>query len=54
MFAPRASFWPKGELGGLPVMGLALGEYKLMALWIGGYCLLWWFVQVGPCSLAPS
>ena len=54
MFAPRASFWPKGELGGLPVMGLALGEYKLMTLWIGGYSLLWWFVQVGPCPLAPS
>jgi hypothetical protein len=49
LFAPRASFWPKGELGGLPVMGLALGEYKLMPVWIWVYCLLWWLIQVGRC-----
>ena len=46
MFAPRGSFWPKGELGGLPVMGLALGEYKLMPRWVWIYCLLCWFFQV--------
>ena len=51
--APLTSFWPKGELGGLPVMGLALGEYKLMPRWIWIYCLLWWFIQVGRCP-APS
>jgi hypothetical protein len=45
---PR-SFWPKGELGGLPVMGLALGDYKLMPRWIWIYCLVWWFIQVGRC-----
>ncbi len=50
---PLTSFWPKGELGGLPVIGLALGEYKLMPLWIWIYCLLWWFIQVGRCP-APS
>lgn len=22
------SFWPEGELDGLPVMGLALGDYR--------------------------
>ncbi len=30
-FTPRAcydSFWPTGELDGLPVMGLALGDYR--------------------------
>ncbi len=40
-----ASFWPKGTLDGLPVMGLALGQYKLLPLWIWIYCILWWFVQ---------
>jgi hypothetical protein len=43
---PR-SFWPEGELDGLPVMGLALGDYTLMPLWIWIYCLIWWFIQVG-------
>jgi H+-transporting ATPase len=40
-----ASFWPEGELDGLPVMGLALGDYTLMPLWIWIYCLIWWFIQ---------
>jgi hypothetical protein len=30
----------------LPVMGLALGDYTLMPLWIWIYCLIWWFIQV--------
>jgi len=41
-----ASFWPEGDLDGLPVKGLALGDYSLMPLWIWIYCLIWWFVQV--------
>ena len=40
-----ASFWPKGTLDGLPVMGLALGNCPLLPLWIWIYCILWWFVQ---------
>jgi len=40
-----ASFWPEGDLDGLPVKGLALGDYSLMPLWIWIYCLIWWFVQ---------
>ena len=27
------------------VKGLALGEYKLMTIWVWAYCILWWFVQ---------
>ncbi len=46
LFLP-SSFWPEGKLGGLPVMGLARGDYKLMPLWIWTYCLIWWFIQVG-------
>ena len=40
-----ASFWPKGTLDGLPVMGLALGNCPLLPLWIWIYCILWWFIQ---------
>mmetsp|Transcript_48954 Transcript_48954/g.78872 ORF Transcript_48954/g.78872 Transcript_48954/m.78872 type:complete len:624 (+) Transcript_48954:2-1873(+) len=40
-----ASFWPEGLLDGLPVMGLALGEYTNMPLWIWIYCIIWWFIQ---------
>ena len=40
-----ASYWPEGELDGLPVKGLALGQYTLMPLWIWIYCILWWFIQ---------
>jgi H+-transporting ATPase len=40
-----ASFWPRGQLGGLPVAGLALGEYKVMPGWIWIYCLLCWCIQ---------
>jgi hypothetical protein len=43
------SFWPKGQLGGLPVMGLALGDYTLMPQQILIYCLVWWFIQVSRC-----
>ena len=42
----RFSFWPEGQLDGLPVKGLALGDYTLMPLWIWIYCLIWWFIQV--------
>jgi H+-transporting ATPase len=41
-----ASFWPEGKLDGLPVMGLALGDYTLWPLWVWIYCLVWWFIQV--------
>eukprot|EP00292_Cryptomonas_paramecium_P001673 CAMPEP_0113686260 /NCGR_PEP_ID=MMETSP0038_2-20120614/15178_1 /TAXON_ID=2898 /ORGANISM="Cryptomonas paramecium" /LENGTH=1123 /DNA_ID=CAMNT_0000606537 /DNA_START=21 /DNA_END=3392 /DNA_ORIENTATION=- /assembly_acc=CAM_ASM_000170 len=40
-----ASFWPEGILDGLPVKGLALGDYSLMPLWIWIYCIIWWIVQ---------
>eukprot|EP00960_Hanusia_phi_P064836 765932-Hanusia_phi.AAC.1 len=40
-----ASYWPEGNLDGLPVMGLARGTYTLMPLWIWIYCLIWWFIQ---------
>jgi H+-transporting ATPase len=40
-----ASYWPEGELDGLPVKGLALGQYTLMPLWIWIYCIIWWFIQ---------
>lgn len=75
-----ATFWPEGNLDGLPVSiecpaadlalsmghlfnmhsecklvadwsmaeqvkGLALGEYKLMPIWVWAYCIVWWFVQ---------
>jgi H+-transporting ATPase len=40
-----ACVWPEGLLDGLPVMGLALGDYKLMPLWIWIYCIIWWFIQ---------
>lgn len=40
-----ASFWPEGLLDGLPVMGLALGDYTLMPLWIWIYCVVWWLLQ---------
>ena len=40
-----ASFWPEGTLDGLPVKGLALGEYKMMTVWVAIYCIIWWFVQ---------
>ena len=40
-----ASFWPAGELEGLPVKGLALGACPLMPLWVWIFCILWWFVQ---------
>jgi hypothetical protein len=40
-----ASFWPAGELEGLPVKGIALGACPLMPLWVWIFCILWWFVQ---------
>jgi len=40
-----ASFWPRGILDGLPVLGLALGDYTLFPLWVWIYCICWWFVQ---------
>jgi len=40
-----ASFWPTGMLDGLPVKGLALGDYTLFPLWVWIYCIIWWFVQ---------
>jgi len=40
-----ATFWPEGSLDGLPVKGLAVGEYTMMLAWIWMYCILWWFVQ---------
>ena len=40
-----ACVWPEGLLDGLPVMGLALGDYKLLPLWIWIYCIIWWFIQ---------
>jgi H+-transporting ATPase len=40
-----ASFWPQGSLDGLPVMGLALGDYTTMPLWVWIYCIIWWFIQ---------
>ena len=41
-----ASFWPDGDLDGLPVKGLALGDYTLWPLWVWIYCLCWWVIQV--------
>jgi len=40
-----AAFWPKGELDGLPVMGLSRGSCPLLPLWVWIFCILWWFVQ---------
>jgi H+-transporting ATPase len=40
------SFWPEGDLDGLPVKGLALGDYTLWPLWVWIYCLIWWIIQV--------
>jgi len=40
-----ATFWPEGSLDGLPVIGLAVGEYTMTPAWIWMYCILWWFVQ---------
>jgi len=40
-----ACVWPAGTLDRLPVMGLALGEYKLLPLWIWLYCILCWLIQ---------
>ena len=40
-----ACAWPEGDLDGLPVMGLALGEYKLLPLWVWIYCIIFWFIQ---------
>jgi len=40
-----ACVWPTGMLDRLPVMGLALGEYSLLPLWIWLYCLLCWLIQ---------
>ena len=35
----------QGILDGLPVLGLALGDYTLFPLWVWIYCICWWFVQ---------
>eukprot|EP00961_Rhodomonas_salina_P056906 765012-Rhodomonas_salina.1 len=40
-----AAFWPASTVDHLPVVGLALGDYSLMPLWVWIYCVLWWFVQ---------
>lgn len=46
-----ACFWPGNAptfwTDGMPVRGLALGDYKLWALWVWVYCVFWWLVQVG-------
>jgi H+-transporting ATPase len=42
-----ACVWPEGLLDGLPVMGLAMGQYRLLPLWIWMYCILCWFIQDG-------
>jgi hypothetical protein len=44
--ATVCSFWPEGDLDGLPVKGLALGDYTLWPLWVWIYCLIWWIIQV--------
>mmetsp|Transcript_4533 Transcript_4533/g.13670 ORF Transcript_4533/g.13670 Transcript_4533/m.13670 type:complete len:130 (-) Transcript_4533:502-891(-) len=40
-----ASYWPEGDLDGLPVKGLALGDYSLWPLWVWIYCIIWWIIQ---------
>eukprot|EP00121_Abeoforma_whisleri_P000944 Awhi_evm1s839 len=40
-----ACVWPSGESDGVPVEGLARGDYKLMAVWVWLYCLVWWAIQ---------
>lgn len=37
--------YPAGELDGLLVEGLGLGEYRLWPLWVWIYCIIWWFIQ---------
>jgi hypothetical protein len=40
-----ACAWPHGNLHGIEVEGLALGEYRLWPLWVWLYCIVWWFIQ---------
>jgi hypothetical protein len=40
-----ACTWPESTMDGIPVMGLARGDYKLIPLWVWMYCLLFWFIQ---------
>ncbi len=36
-------------LDGLPVQGLALGQYTLFPLWVWIYCIIWWIIQACVC-----
>ena len=47
-----ASFWPEGDLDGLPVKGVALGDYTLWPLWVWIYCIIWWIIQVWSADAA--
>lgn len=40
-----ACVWPKGDVDGIAVEGLARGGYTLWPLWIWLYCVVFWFVQ---------
>ncbi|KAI8475078.1 MAG: hypothetical protein J3K34DRAFT_517717 [Monoraphidium minutum] len=44
-----ACFWPanvaKFWTDGIPCRGLAIGDYKLWALWVWVYCIVWWLIQ---------
>ncbi|KIY97768.1 H+-transporting ATPase [Monoraphidium neglectum] len=44
-----ACLWPTNAgdfwTDGLTVEGLALSEYKLWALWVWIYCIIWWWIQ---------
>ena len=44
-----ACFWPANVAtfwtDGIPCRGLALGDYKLWALWVWIYCVVWWWIQ---------
>lgn len=40
-----ACMWPKSNLDNVQIEGLALGEEKIMAVWVWVYSILVWFVQ---------
>jgi H+-transporting ATPase len=44
-----ACFWPANVAtfwtDGIPCRGLAIGSYRLWALWVWFYCIFWWWVQ---------
>ena len=38
-------FWPESVVDEQDVIGVSYGGHPTFALWIWGYCVVWWFVQ---------